>query len=312
MRKLLLVYLVLFGYANTLADDNVPQFLQDISVTIKSEGGPFSAEGSGVIVTRDVGGEKVNFVWTAGHVVDNLRTVRKIVDPSTGSERQVVEFKDASIVKELNENGRRVGELKMDAKVLCYSNHTSGDDLALLMVRKRNFVDASAKFYLENQIPQIGTNLYHVGSLLGQMGANSMTPGIMSQIGRVLDNNVYDQTTVHAFPGSSGGGVYLTDGQYVGMLVRGAGETFNLIVPVRRMREWAKKNKIEFALDPTVPTPSFEELEKIVVEDIGHKFENKSLTPMEAKRNNFKIHITEVFSQPSPKLIEMPLPKILQ
>ena len=62
----------------------------------------------------------------------------------------------------------------------------------------------------------------------------------MSQVGRVLDlgsggGTVFDQTTVTAFPGSSGGGVFLTDGKYVGMLVRGAGETFNLIVPVRRM-----------------------------------------------------------------------------
>ena len=79
-----------------------------------------------------------------------------------------------------------------------------------------------------------------------------MTRGIVSQVGRVLslgtgDGTVFDQTTVTAFPGSSGGGVFLSErsgdkaGQYMGMLVRGAGETFNLIVPVRRMRSWAAK-----------------------------------------------------------------------
>jgi hypothetical protein len=32
--------------------------------------------------------------------------------------------------------------------------------------------------------------------------------------------------------------------------VRGAGETFNLIVPIRRIREWAKEQGCEFLLDP--------------------------------------------------------------
>ncbi|HAT67623.1 MAG TPA: hypothetical protein DCS66_24005, partial [Flavobacteriaceae bacterium] len=60
------------------------------------------------------------------------------------------------------------------------------------------------------------TELYHVGSLLGQTGSNSMTRGIVSQVGRVLnlgsgDGTVFDQTTVTAFPGSSGGGVFLSE-----------------------------------------------------------------------------------------------------
>ena len=59
-----------------------------------------------------------------------------------------------------------------------------------------------------------------------------------------------------AFPGSSGGGVYLTDGRYVGMIVRGAGETFNLTVPIRRMREWAKRMGVEFTLDPSLKVPT--------------------------------------------------------
>jgi len=59
--------------------ENVAQFLQDISVTIKAGG----AEGSGTIVTRKVGEETVNFVWTAGHVVEHLRKVRSVIDPLT-------------------------------------------------------------------------------------------------------------------------------------------------------------------------------------------------------------------------------------
>jgi hypothetical protein len=84
---------------------------------------------------------------------------------------------------------------------------------------------------------------------------------------------IFDQTTVTAFPGSSGGGVFLKgDGRYVGMLVRGAGEQFNFTVPVRRLVSWADKVGVKWAVDETVPVPSLEDLYKIKIEDTGVKF----------------------------------------
>ncbi|MBL69591.1 MAG: hypothetical protein CMO74_14315 [Verrucomicrobiales bacterium] len=248
------------------------QHLQDISVTIKAEGDYRKSEGSGVLITRQIEGESVTFVWTAAHVVDILRNVRTVVD-ETGSSVKVIEFNDAQIVKELVEDGRRVGEMKMDAKVIKYSDFEHGHDLALLMVRAKNYGKAGAKFYLDEDeaIVPIGTQLFHVGSLLGQMGANSMTTGIVSQVGRVEGKVEFDQTTVTAFPGSSGGGVYLQSGTYVGMLVRGAGENFNLIVPIRRMKKWADENALLWALDPKAKMPTFEEIENLPVESSGLK-----------------------------------------
>ena len=65
----------------------------------------------------------------------------------------------------------------------------------------------------------------------------------------------------------AGGGVYLKgDARYVGMLVRGAGEGFNLIVPVRRMVNYAEKHKIMWALDKGVPMPTEDDLRKMPVE----------------------------------------------
>jgi len=247
-----------------LADNKVAQHLQDISVTIRAGG----SEGSGVIKTREFEGSSVNFVWTAAHVVDGLRSVKTVIAPD-GTERKQVTFEDCAIVKELVEDGRRVGELKMDARVIRYSEK---EDLALLQIRKKGFVKASVQFYLDPNIPPIGTPVYHVGSLLGQAGANSMTSGIVSQIGRVIDQSPYEQLSCSAFPGSSGGGVYLQDGRYVGMVVRGAGETFILTVPVRRIQAWAVKAKIAWALDDAVPMPSAEEQEKLPIEDIGAGF----------------------------------------
>jgi hypothetical protein len=249
---------------NTTADH-----LQNVSVTICSEGTFSVGEGSGVIFTRkDKDGNLVNLVWTAGHVIDNLRKTRTtLVD---GKPKIIVEFKDPMVVKEIRQNGRTVGRLQMDAEVLKYSDADDGHDLALLRVRKFNFVTDTVTFYLDKKIPPLGEDLLHVGSLLGQKGANSMTDGIYSQHGRLiksLNKFVFDQTTCTAFPGSSGGGVYLKkDARYVGMLVRGAGEGFNLIVPVRRMAEYCEKHKIMWALDKSVAMPTEDDLKALPIE----------------------------------------------
>jgi S1-C subfamily serine protease len=245
----------------------VSAYLQDISVTIVTNRG----EGSGVVKSKkDEHGNVVNFVWTAAHVVDSLRSVRNVIDPKTGTSRQIVEFADAFVVKDIKQNGRSVGQLKLAAEVVRYSDADTGHDLALLRIRKNGFIESSAAFYT-GEIPAIGTDLFHVGSLLGQMGSNSMTTGIVSQQGRLIgggNKKVFDQTTCPGFPGSSGGGVFTTDGRYMGMLVRGAGETFNLIVPVRRMRNWVKEANIEWAMSDD-PMPTDKVMETLPIEDVG-------------------------------------------
>ena len=59
----------------------------------------------------------------------------------------------------------------------------------------------------------------------------------------------------------------MQNGQYVGMIVRGAGEGFNLMVPVRRMIRWAEKNDIMWAIDPKVEMPPMEEILSMQIED---------------------------------------------
>lgn len=247
--------------------------IQAASVTVKS----LRSEGSGTIISREVQLEKgdketavVNFVFTAGHVVDDLRKVRSVITEE-GKDVKIIEFDDASVVKEYKQNGRRVGESKMDCRVIAYSDADYNEDLAILMIRQHSFqpVEVTTEFKTEG-IVDVGTDLLHCGSLLGQMGANSMTKGIMSQQGRVYNNKVYDQTTVPAFPGSSGGGVYIevegSKPQYVGMITRGAGETFNLMVPMRRIVKWAKEMGFAWLFDPSIDVPTMEEINKLPVE----------------------------------------------
>ena len=275
---------------------NVAEYLQNISVTIRAENRYGQSEGSGVLITREIEGETVTFVWTCGHVIDTLRNVRTVI--VKGVPTKVVEFPDIQIIKELVENGRRVGEIKMDATVIKYSDADDGEDLALLMVRAKDYGKNTAVFYLSDTVPvvPIGTELFHVGSLLGQMGANSMTSGIVSQVGRTYGKVEFDQTTVTAFPGSSGGGVYLRNGTYVGMIVRGAGEGFNLMVPVRRMVRWAQEHDIMWALDSKVKTPSIKDIKNLPIET-----PTEDEPEVRSKKRGLKNYI---FNQEFPHLIK--------
>ena len=283
-----------YGAVSAEKKQSTAEHLQNVSVTIRAEAQWSAGEGSGVIFTRkDSKGNLVNFVWTAAHVVDNLRlTKRVLVD---GTYKTIVHFRDPVIIKEIRQNGRTVGRLQMDAEVLKYSESEDGHDLALLRVRKLNFVHDSVVFYLDEKIPSLGTDLLHVGSLLGQMGANSMTDGIYSQHGRILkdlNKRIFDQTTCTAFPGSSGGGVYLkNDARYVGMLVRGAGEGFNLIVPIRRMVEYCQENKMMWALDKNVPMPTEAELKEMPIENTPKEKEEAKDAKKEATKKMFPFRL---------------------
>lgn len=244
------------------APKDIPAYLQDISVTVSADGGT----GSGVVkTTRD--GQV--YVWTAAHVVSGLRKPRTVVDPKSGSSRTVVEFDDAKVMKKYVEEGRDVGQVELYAEVIKYSNANDGEDLALLRVRKKNFATEGVSFYLEKEPPAVGAELYHCGSLLGEFGSNSFVRGMVAQHGRLIKGKVYDQADLNAFPGSSGGGVFLkSDGRLVGLVVRGAQGGFTLLAPARRMAAWAKKAKVEWAVKDDVAPPTREELDALSVEDV--------------------------------------------
>ena len=275
MKYMVLVLSFVLLFFGNLASASVPEDLQRVSVTIKSG----DHQGSGTLVTRKVGEDTVTFVWTAAHVVEGLRTTREVVTPA-GTSRILIEYKDPEIVQERQQNGRRVGEVKYDCRVIKVSDADYGEDLAVLMVRCKSVfpVSATAKFHKDiNYLPPIGIRLSHCGSLLGQFGANSYTTGVLSQTGRTLPMKgatvkVFDQVTAVAFPGSSGGGMFLEEnGEYIGMLTQGVMQLqgFNFIVPVRRMHAWSKAAQIEWAMNPDVELPSLADIDRIPVEDAG-------------------------------------------
>jgi hypothetical protein len=87
------------------------------------------------------------------------------------------------------------------------------------------------------------------------------------------------------------------------MLVRGAGEGFNLIVPVRRMIDYCQEHKIMWALDKNVPMPTEAELKKMPIENMpkekdeakdGEEGATKKMFPFMLRVTYPKVLILEV------------------
>ena len=68
------------------------------------------------------------------------------------------------------------------------------------------------------------------------------------------------------------------------MIVRGAGETFNLVVPIRRIHAWTKRVNIEWVVNPNVPVPKDDEwFKKGAIEDTHHNNTKKDVSGKEYK-----------------------------
>lgn len=264
---LLLLLAILASTAEARKPEEIGPYLQSISVTIKKG----FDRGSGTVITRQVEGKGVNWILTAAHVVDDLRQVTTVIDEN-GDEKKRVSYRDSEVLQELSQDGRTVGEIKIDAKVVSVD---SKRDIALLRVRKTDFLSVSAEFYADEAVPPVGTPVLHCGSPGGQaIGAASVTSGVLSRVGVRIEEyggaeGIYDQVDCAALGGSSGGMVCLKGtGQYVGMITLGlrGGDNFHWMVPIRTIREWADDINAEWLLDAKAKPPSEEDIAKIPLE----------------------------------------------
>lgn len=268
MRTLILIVatalVAAVGIAAPDAQPSVVRQAADVSVTIDAEG----SYGSGVVFKN----KEASFVWTDAHVVSDTQVVNKVIDPVKGTPKFVTTYRDVHIQTEVVEDGRKVGEDRRLAKVIRYDE---AQDIAVLLVYQKNYGKASARF--ATGIPAQGDAICHVGSFLGPKGANSFSRGNVAAVGRLrrdFDSNetgqpfVYDQISAVAHKGSSGGGVFdEKTGECLGLITEFLGISHNnfsdgsfMITPARRLREWAKNAKVEYALDTTKVVPSIKEI----------------------------------------------------
>ena len=207
--------------------------------------------GSGTVFKTSKG----TFVLTAGHVVS--RAIKYITRPPQPGEEQkdvkIAVFDDVTIVIERVKDGVVTGELRLRCKILKYSpiEEEGGNDLAVLQPYEEDLLPFGARPLPKDKSIYAGQPVYHCGSMLGEL-VNSVTFGVISATSRMLNNKPFIQLSSTAQPGSSGGGIFVVDNErcyYAGMLTRGAGETINLAVPLKRIRDTLAQWNLEFILD---------------------------------------------------------------
>ena len=218
--------------------------------------------GTGNLVTRKTqDGRTVHLVLTAAHVVESCRSV------VPGLAGPYIKWLPCKVSIPVYQEGQLVGIRTFAADVVQYSNKDTGQDLALLLVHAEGFTSATTEFYLDKRLPGIGQELLHVGCMFGDF--HSFTTGVLSQYGRTILGRLFDQTTTIIYPGSSGGGLFLPDGRYIGMasMLRTGGVGF--VTPIRRILEWSTKAGCRWVLDPGVQAPSLDKLTQWSVENDG-------------------------------------------
>jgi S1-C subfamily serine protease len=238
MRILLTVLaaFVLFNTARAQSRVETLRRLQATTVLIDSDG-----FGSGVLVSRlSADGHYITYVWTAAHVVMEARKLDSLPDI----------LKPRGLCS--NITVLREGQL-FSASVVAYTYDETAD-LALLRIWTEDFETNSVSFYF-GPAPDPGTDILHVGNFYGTNAPSSVSIGIFSAAGRSSKRGVQDQISCPMYPGSSGGGFYLTNGQCIGLANARIEEMLGFIVPTREIQNWARTKGLEWALDPALPFP---------------------------------------------------------
>lgn len=191
-----------------------------------------TGSGTGVVVHRtNPAGERRVFLWTAAHVAKGSDAVaRRIFRVGT----------------------QKAGFAEFPA-VLIGIDVTA--DLALYWVVSPPGLTSGATF--SSTVAQPGESVFHIGNFYGDNFDNSLTTGIVSQVGvRPLRLpgwpwEIVDQTDAAGAPGCSGGGVFNTAGEVVGLMV-GTGPSLGIgisvFVPTRVIWGFAQSAGLDWAV----------------------------------------------------------------
>jgi len=211
------------------------------TVLLADEGG----QASGFIVVREnIDGQKRVFCFTAAHVVEGRPEQNAI---------RLFHFN----------GGHKAGKATFKARVVRFSvKH----DLALLLVDCPPDFFKTSEFAHSNA--RLGDPVFIAGNARGEAYDGSVTQGFVSQRGVFMDGWPWgtdlDQATAIAVPGNSGGPVFNTGGEVVGVLVGWAGlPGISLYVPLDKIEKWAKKDGISWAVRGSY-CPSDESLEDAI------------------------------------------------
>jgi len=242
------------------ANSSAPNDLDEPCVMISYTTAAGSVYGSGVSFIND----DIEFVWTAGHVVESAEKIETIVDPQTGESKVISSFDNVKVIKYIYNDEEKVGELIVFAEVIRYSDAVNGYDLALLKT-KHKITKRGTEFFEE--VVNVGQEVYFIGSPMGPPGYNSYITGMVAANKRGVSGFNHntntpivnlDQYNLAITGGASGGPVFdLKSNRLMGLVVRAGTSQPSIAwaVPSKVIIKFAKENDCEWAITNKVKVP---------------------------------------------------------
>ena len=255
MRRLIYLCVALFAFTNTCFSDFNPSLLQNQNVMVQFE----DTYGSGVLVTRKIGEQKYNFVITCSHTIDEAKKIVKSID--TGVVKENIIFKQVNVIKENFKNNEPSIIQTTSSRIVLFNEEY---DISVLMLDVFLY-DTDIVFYANESI-NVGTEAIHVGNFKGELGFNSVSTGVISHNNRIDEGQKFLQISNTVYQGSSGGGVYNKDNEYVGMVSHTFGENFNYAIPIVVIKDVLKRGGYEFLYDKSISVDSVEDIKKLPIE----------------------------------------------
>ena len=182
-------------------------------------------QGSGVIINEE------GYAVTNAHVIQgetNLRVTAWLPQSDGTLKRVVIE----------------------DVEIVAVNNHI---DLALILIPEHGFVGQLTSALLEaEESIEVGQTVFAIGNPLGL--ERTLSQGVVSTTQRSFDGLTYIQTDTAINPGSSGGPLFNTRGEVVGITNMGIlfGQGLNFAIPARYVKDFLR-NREAFAYDKDNP-----------------------------------------------------------
>ncbi len=185
-----------------------------------------SGSGSGFFVNKD------GFLLTNFHVIAGEKkiTVTQYVQEGTTLKREV--YRDVEIVAT-----------------------APFHDLSVLRVKELKHAVEPVVFAPED-IVTVGETVFAIGNPMGL--ERTLTEGVISQTGRLFEGIIYLQLDAPVNPGNSGGPLFNSRGQVIGIINMGAPwmEGLNFAIPVQHAR-YVLDHISSFAYDPSNSTSGY-------------------------------------------------------
>lgn len=218
-----------------------------------------SGGGSGTIVysTKNELEKYSTYILTNHHVVASAIRVEDVWDPDIGKnvkkERRAIMYVEVFKYKDMSEP---VGAMKVEAEIIIYN---TARDVALLKLKYDGIIEYIAtmpekniKYYMMDETVAVGCSLLY---------PPLPTVGVITRMNVLIDSIPFHMSSSQVVFGSSGGAMFLSSGEFIGIPARVAVAQvgwgvqimthMGLFIPVESIYKWLEDEHYEFIFDKT-------------------------------------------------------------